>query len=1137
MGQEVILNKSSFRSKTFSRKSLSVILGTVLLFTAFVTVIAPSQTSETERRELFRQLARKWIMSGVEQYSKGNYEEAEKSLLRAEEYREHLMVSERNQLSEVLEKTRTAGGERKRILEAYRLVAELIKSDKLEQAKTELEKVKDSMSLRQEDRENIAEAIKRLDNQINAKAQSQVVGSSQLLTEKEPVATIGPEKIISTSEDRKREIADLYYRGVGLYRTGQLEKAREGFVEVVNSGLIPAPMEKTISDYVKKIDKTLADRARPKVIVPRPYRPRIVRPRVTEPLRAPRPSIIRPQAVEPVTSEGGYIEVINRKRNVIRSHTRAVVNDAIAKAQSYVSQGKFDKAQEVVASAELVVNNNQMYLGNEIFKQYINTLQQLNEQVTKAEQKGTAKQEAVRRQNAIEAQRRFRGQMEIDRLKRIKMLMENALVYQEQQRYEAALGQLEQLLAIDPQNDEALTLKDTLEDTIYYQRQLEVQKEADKHRADVLLRTDESAIPYADEMRYPKDWREIIQKPTRQPDKPLGLEPADAAVYEQLSHIVDLSQLTPTMPLSEAIELIRSSVEPPLTIFVNWSDLSQNANVDQSTPINMDPMSGVRLDTVLKRVLVAVSGAFAELGYIIDGGVITIATVDSLPSKLVPRIYDVTDLLGQPANFTQMPPYGYGDYAGGGTGGGGYGGGGMGGGGMGGGGYGGGGMGGGYGGGGMGGGMSGGYGGGGMGGGMSGGYGGGGMSGGYGGGGYGGGGMGGGYGGGGMGGGGMMGGMGGGIDYMRGVRARDLALLIQQTLGKPEDWAPDDWSGFTYGTGEGTITPYPQDQPKKLAVLQTIEIHGEIEKVLAEMRKALGHQVSIEARFLVVSENFLEDIGLDVDFEIGGGGSLNKWGIITFEQQSATITSPEATKVPGSMGQIQPGINIEGGYGSSLDPLMVHFLLRAVQAHTDAKTLTAPKVTVLSGESASFWVTNDVSYALPPDVQYGGSSGAYAGGGYQTSSVQQNVGFVQTGTLLNITPTIAQDKRNVLLNIITELRDLLRMKTHTIQGPVGATGEVVEYDITVPETETSQVMTRVSVPDGGTLLLGGQKVTAEIEKEAGVPVLSKIPVLGRLFSNRSKIRDQKILLVLVKPTVILQEEREAEAIAAMERGI
>jgi general secretion pathway protein D len=72
------------------------------------------------------------------------------------------------------------------------------------------------------------------------------------------------------------------------------------------------------------------------------------------------------------------------------------------------------------------------------------------------------------------------------------------------------------------------------------------------------------------------------------------------------------------------------------------------------------------------------------------------------------------------------------------------------------------------------------------------------------------------------------------------------------------------------------------------------------------------------------------------------------------------------------------------------------------------------------------------------------------------------------------------------------------------------------------------------VPDSGTLLLGGLKRSAGDRKEVGVPILSKIPIIGRLFTNRSKVADQKILLILVKPTIILQEEADAEAVAAME---
>ena len=228
-----------------------------------------------------------------------------------------------------------------------------------------------------------------------------------------------------------------------------------------------------------------------------------------------------------------------------------------------------------------------------------------------------------------------------------------------------------------------------------------------------------------------------------------------------------------------------------------------------------------------------------------------------------------------------------------------------------------------------------------------------------------------------------------------------------------------------------------------------------------------------------------------------------------------------------------------GLFGGILDDLQVSFLLRMTQARTDAETLTAPKSTVLSGESASFSVSSQISYAMPPNIVRSVSQGYYAGGGTEQLGIQQQVYFQPVFTSLNITPIITQDKKNVLLNIITMMQDFLEFKTHEVsaivQNPDG-TSDIVGYPVTVPEMETSQVMTRVSVPDGGTLLLGGQKVTAEVEKEVGVPILSKIPIVGILFGNRSKIRDNKILLILVKPTIILQEEREAEAISSMERG-
>ena len=72
-------------------------------------------------------------------------------------------------------------------------------------------------------------------------------------------------------------------------------------------------------------------------------------------------------------------------------------------------------------------------------------------------------------------------------------------------------------------------------------------------------------------------------------------------------------------------------------------------------------------------------------------------------------------------------------------------------------------------------------------------------------------------------------------------------------------------------------------------------------------------------------------------------------------------------------------------------------------------------------------------------------------------------------------------------------------------------------------------MTQVSVPDGGTLLLGGQKLVGEVEIEAGVPMLSHIPILNRAFTNRTSVKDEQTLLILVTPKILVQPEEEEQA--------
>jgi len=133
---------------------------------------------------------------------------------------------------------------------------------------------------------------------------------------------------------------------------------------------------------------------------------------------------------------------------------------------------------------------------------------------------------------------------------------------------------------------------------------------------------------------------------------------SDSSVYEQLEKIVDLSAFTIHTPISSAIEILRNSTEPALNIVVLWRDLSENAFVQRDTPICMDGVSAIRLRTGLELLLRAVSSSPGDLGYVVQDGVIIVATNQSLPRKMVTRIYDIRDLAAPPANYRFGLPVG-----------------------------------------------------------------------------------------------------------------------------------------------------------------------------------------------------------------------------------------------------------------------------------------------------------------------------------------------------------------------------------------------------------------------------------------------------------------------------------------------
>ncbi len=116
-------------------------------------------------------------------------------------------------------------------------------------------------------------------------------------------------------------------------------------------------------------------------------------------------------------------------------------------------------------------------------------------------------------------------------------------------------------------------------------------------------------------------------------------------LHRQLQLPVDLSRWDRNTTFGQAIDDLKNSIDPPLPLIVLWRDLYDYAGIDPQTPIRMDGISDLPLNTALNLLLMAVASHPDQIGYSLDGDVITVATKKSLTKNRQIRIYDITDLL------------------------------------------------------------------------------------------------------------------------------------------------------------------------------------------------------------------------------------------------------------------------------------------------------------------------------------------------------------------------------------------------------------------------------------------------------------------------------------------------------------
>ncbi len=191
------------------------------------------------------------------------------------------------------------------------------------------------------------------------------------------------------------------------------------------------------------------------------------------------------------------------------------------------------------------------------------------------------------------------------------------------------------------------------------------------------------------------------------------------------------------------------------------------------------------------------------------------------------------------------------------------------------------------------------------------------------------------------------------------------------------------------------------------------------------------------------------------------------------------------------------------GLGDSTSPgLFFNYTNNNITAALDAltsqgrvRTLSSPKLLAIEDQESSVIIGDRRGYSVTTTINQ-----------VTTESIE----FLESGVILRVTPSVDATGK-VLMDIHPEV----------------STG-VIDPLTGIPSQATTEVTTRMIVPDGQTIFVGGLIKHRIEESKRGVPIVSNIPGVGRLFSSRENNRTNTETIVLIKPTVIGAETRTVD---------
>ena len=239
-----------------------------------------------------------------------------------------------------------------------------------------------------------------------------------------------------------------------------------------------------------------------------------------------------------------------------------------------------------------------------------------------------------------------------------------------------------------------------------------------------------------------------------------------------------------------------------------------------------------------------------------------------------------------------------------------------------------------------------------------------------------------------------------------------------------------------------------------------------------------SQQVMLQVRFAEVNRRAVRELGASL---LLGPNGENDWVSRATTQQFAAGSFDETTTTFSDLLNL---FVLNRKYNASA-------VIRALQTRGFFQSLAEPNLIAYNGQKASFLAGGE----FPVPIVQGG-----------VGATMVTIAWKEFGVKLDFTPTIAGD--TIRLKVKPEVSSLDFNNGITLSG------------FRIPSLITRRAETDVELRDGQSFAIAGLLHNTSQEDSSGIPILSRIPIIGALFRSKADRREQTELMVLVTPQLV-----------------